>query len=168
MEISVVPEAGDYETWIGSVEWLYNFVLQQKYIWTSGRLCDFKGCDRPDLQPVSVNGWWDFDKVFFSLFNPWLIRLTSTPQVLDLRVAETRSNHRSSSEWLVRKRWHRRPTTWQQRTPARRGQRKLPCHLEQFLQWRSPLGKLFRNNFRFNDRLIMKIQFLYKFAARRW
>merc|ERR1711894_169464 len=28
------------------------------YIWTSGRLCDFKGCDREDLQPVSVNGWF--------------------------------------------------------------------------------------------------------------
>ena len=28
------------------------------YIWTSGRLCDFKGCDRADLQPVSVNGWF--------------------------------------------------------------------------------------------------------------
>lgn len=21
-------------------------------------MCDFKGCDRPDLQPVSVNGWF--------------------------------------------------------------------------------------------------------------
>jgi len=30
-----------------------------KYIWTSGRLCDFKGCgDREDLQPISVNGWF--------------------------------------------------------------------------------------------------------------
>ena len=28
------------------------------YIWTSGRLCDFKGCDREDLQPVNVNGWF--------------------------------------------------------------------------------------------------------------
>jgi len=28
------------------------------YIWTSGRLCNFKGCDREDLQPVSVNGWF--------------------------------------------------------------------------------------------------------------
>lgn len=35
-----------------------NLYLQQKYIWTSGRLCDFKGCDRPDLQPTSVNGWF--------------------------------------------------------------------------------------------------------------
>jgi len=30
-----------------------------KYIWTSGRLCDFTGCgDRKDLQPISVNGWF--------------------------------------------------------------------------------------------------------------
>lgn len=29
-----------------------------KYIWTSGRLCDFKGCERPDLQPLNINGWF--------------------------------------------------------------------------------------------------------------
>merc|ERR1711946_88156 len=40
------------------------FVKQQmarygvKYIWTSGRKCDFDGCDRPDLQPLLVNGWF--------------------------------------------------------------------------------------------------------------
>jgi hypothetical protein len=28
------------------------------YIWTSGRLCNFKGCDREDLQPTIVNGWF--------------------------------------------------------------------------------------------------------------
>ncbi len=28
------------------------------YIWTSGRLCNFKGCDREDLQPPVVNGWF--------------------------------------------------------------------------------------------------------------
>ncbi|XP_063242642.1 uncharacterized protein LOC134542383 [Bacillus rossius redtenbacheri] len=33
-----------------------------KYVWTSGRLCDFNGCDRPDLQPLPVNGWfWTAD-----------------------------------------------------------------------------------------------------------
>lgn len=36
--------------------WLKNNDLP--YTWTSGRLCDFKGCDRPDLQPLSVNGWF--------------------------------------------------------------------------------------------------------------
>lgn len=29
------------------------------YIWTSGRLCDFKGCEnRPDLEPKNLNGWF--------------------------------------------------------------------------------------------------------------
>ncbi|EFX83761.1 hypothetical protein DAPPUDRAFT_301656 [Daphnia pulex] len=28
------------------------------YVWTSGRLCNFKGCDREDLQPVLINGWF--------------------------------------------------------------------------------------------------------------
>jgi len=28
------------------------------YIWSSGRLCNFKGCDREDLQPLIVNGWF--------------------------------------------------------------------------------------------------------------
>ncbi|XP_058125035.1 uncharacterized protein LOC131283242 [Anopheles ziemanni] len=41
-------------------EWIKQRIVdgRQKYIWTSGRLCDFKGCDRPDLQPTSVNGWF--------------------------------------------------------------------------------------------------------------
>ncbi|XP_037090549.1 L-selectin-like [Pollicipes pollicipes] len=29
-----------------------------KYIWTSGRKCDFDGCDRPDLQPLIINGFF--------------------------------------------------------------------------------------------------------------
>ena len=28
------------------------------YIWSAGRLCNFKGCDREDLQPPTVNGWF--------------------------------------------------------------------------------------------------------------
>lgn len=29
------------------------------YIWTSGRLCDFTGCDaREDLKPIAVKGWF--------------------------------------------------------------------------------------------------------------
>jgi len=29
------------------------------YVWTSGRLCDFTGCDaRADLKPIEVNGWF--------------------------------------------------------------------------------------------------------------
>lgn len=29
-----------------------------RYIWTSGRKCNFAGCDRPDLQPPNENGWF--------------------------------------------------------------------------------------------------------------
>lgn len=29
------------------------------YIWTSGRLCDFKGCEsRKDLEPKNILGWF--------------------------------------------------------------------------------------------------------------
>merc|ERR1711962_760874 len=40
-------------------EMIRNFLKDNDlpYIWTSGRLCNFKGCDREDLQPVSVNDW---------------------------------------------------------------------------------------------------------------
>lgn len=32
---------------------------KQKYIWTSGRLCDFEGCEnRQDLKPIAINGWF--------------------------------------------------------------------------------------------------------------
>jgi len=29
-----------------------------RYIWTSGRKCNFDGCDRADLKPEIVNGWF--------------------------------------------------------------------------------------------------------------
>ncbi|KAK8731708.1 hypothetical protein OTU49_007435, partial [Cherax quadricarinatus] len=30
-----------------------------QYIWTSGRLCDFTGCEsRQDLKPLNINGWF--------------------------------------------------------------------------------------------------------------
>lgn len=28
------------------------------FIWTSGRKCNFDGCDRPEYQPVIENGWF--------------------------------------------------------------------------------------------------------------
>ena len=28
------------------------------YIWTGGRKCNFKGCERKDLQPAIINGWF--------------------------------------------------------------------------------------------------------------
>ncbi|XP_066144073.1 L-selectin [Euwallacea fornicatus] len=41
-------------------EWVKERIVKDnvKYIWTSGRKCDFKGCDRPDLLPTDVNGWF--------------------------------------------------------------------------------------------------------------
>ncbi|KAL7051018.1 hypothetical protein ACKWTF_004299 [Chironomus riparius] len=41
-------------------EWIKQRIVdgKQKYIWTSGRVCDFQGCDRADLQPTSINGWF--------------------------------------------------------------------------------------------------------------
>ncbi len=29
-----------------------------KYFWTSGRLCDFDGCDQPQFFPKNINGWF--------------------------------------------------------------------------------------------------------------
>ena len=29
-----------------------------KFFWTSGRLCDFGGCDRPEFFPKNINGWF--------------------------------------------------------------------------------------------------------------
>lgn len=35
------------------------FLDDVPYIWTSGRLCDFKGCEnRPDLEPKNIYGWF--------------------------------------------------------------------------------------------------------------
>ena len=40
------------------------FVANVPYFWTSGRLCDFDGCDRPDLFPKNINGWfWSANQV---------------------------------------------------------------------------------------------------------
>ena len=34
------------------------FPANVPYFWTSGRLCDFDGCDRPDFFPKNINGWF--------------------------------------------------------------------------------------------------------------
>lgn len=52
------------------------------YIWTSGRLCDFKGCEnRRDLEPKAINGWfWSANRAKLAAtnllpngwtYNPW-------------------------------------------------------------------------------------------------
>jgi len=45
-----------------------NFMVQElmvKYdlfeIWTSGRLCNFHGCDQPHLKPKKINGMHNFE-----------------------------------------------------------------------------------------------------------
>ena len=37
---------------------VFYFLVRLRYIWTGGRKCNFRGCDRPDLQPTIVNGWF--------------------------------------------------------------------------------------------------------------
>jgi len=39
-------------------DWVKSFMSGVKYIWTSGRLCNFDGCDRPDFEPKNINGWF--------------------------------------------------------------------------------------------------------------
>ncbi|XP_076269974.1 L-selectin-like isoform X2 [Rhynchophorus ferrugineus] len=41
-------------------DWIKEWLVKDnvKYIWTSGRKCDFPGCTRPDLQPAAINGWF--------------------------------------------------------------------------------------------------------------
>lgn len=39
--------------------WVKGFINGNvPYFWTSGRLCDFDGCDRPDFFPKIINGWF--------------------------------------------------------------------------------------------------------------
>jgi len=41
-----------------------------KFFWTSGRLCDFDGCDRPEFFPKNINGWfWSANQVKFTPSN---------------------------------------------------------------------------------------------------
>jgi hypothetical protein len=39
-------------------DWVKGFMNNVKYIWTSGRLCNFDGCDRRDFEPKNINGWF--------------------------------------------------------------------------------------------------------------
>jgi len=61
-------------------DWVKNFIQQRNldYIWTSGRLCDFAGCEvRQDLQPVNINGW------FWSALNKKIPPTNSTHPIKD-------------------------------------------------------------------------------------
>ena len=37
---------------------VHNILDDIPYIWTGGRKCNFNGCDRKDLMPNIVNGWF--------------------------------------------------------------------------------------------------------------
>ncbi|XP_040574489.1 uncharacterized protein [Lepeophtheirus salmonis] len=52
----------------GVTEWnaMKSFLIRDDipYIWTSGRKCNFKGCDHSSLQPPITNGWfWASNKI---------------------------------------------------------------------------------------------------------
>ncbi len=34
------------------------FFSDVRFFWTSGRLCDFNGCDKPEFFPKNINGWF--------------------------------------------------------------------------------------------------------------
>lgn len=54
------------------------------YIWTSGRLCDFKGCEsRKDLEPKNVLGWfWSANREKIQATNQASIRTMLYPTTL--------------------------------------------------------------------------------------
>lgn len=34
------------------------------FVWTSGRLCDFPGCEGPEYMPLNINGWlWSASRI---------------------------------------------------------------------------------------------------------
>jgi len=45
---------------VAESKWVKNLIRSEElhYIWTGGRKCNFKGCDRKDLQPAIQNGWY--------------------------------------------------------------------------------------------------------------
>jgi len=69
-------------------EFFKNFLRTNEldYIWTSGRLCDFKGCEREDLQPAIINGW------FWTGSNKKIAPTNSTPPNFD-RQPWSRTGH---------------------------------------------------------------------------
>merc|ERR1719350_611203 len=45
---------------VAESKWVKNLIRSEDipYIWTGGRKCNFKGCDRKDLMPTIINGWF--------------------------------------------------------------------------------------------------------------
>ena len=51
-------------------EFLKGHIGGAKYFWTSGRLCDFDGCDAPRFFPKNINGWfWSSNQAKMSATN---------------------------------------------------------------------------------------------------
>ena len=46
-------------------DWVKGFVGGDvPYFWTSGRKCNFDGCDKPEFFPKNINGWfWSANQV---------------------------------------------------------------------------------------------------------
>ena len=46
-------------------DWVKGFVDGNvPYFWTSGRKCNFDGCDKPEFFPKNINGWfWSANQV---------------------------------------------------------------------------------------------------------
>lgn len=59
------------------------------YIWTSGRLCDFKGCEsRKDLEPRNILGWfWSANREKISPTN------TVSLQFDNIKILSTQTNY---------------------------------------------------------------------------
>ena len=40
-------------------EWVKGFIDRNvPFFWTSGRKCNFDGCDKPEFLPKNINGWF--------------------------------------------------------------------------------------------------------------
>ena len=39
-------------------DWVKGFMGGAQFFWTSGRKCNFDGCDRPEFFPKLINGWF--------------------------------------------------------------------------------------------------------------
>ena len=56
--------------------WNIWIMFTLRYIWTGGRKCNFRGCDRADLSPNIINGWF------------WAARRTKIPAKQDCDFCE--------------------------------------------------------------------------------
>ena len=96
------------------------------YFWTSGRLCDFDGCDRPDFFPKNINGWfWSANQVLWPklLYNYYYYLFI----ILVRQPGSSQPDQRFRLPRLVRHRRVQSPEApaWQQGTDSAGGLLKL-------------------------------------------